>query len=296
MPATGTANFILYGGFPGSLAKSWDKDNQYVASVYMKQLDAAFSSFNFAFGDVTDAQRETQYTIDFNITDTSNVTFTGSGFDVNSYGYESLPEGWIRVWWSVDSSGQAGTVDGDNMRLYLYLYGPGVSDLNAMYGKQGVALMRPMVEILPIGSTINNVPRAYQEVQGEWDLGVTSIPEHQCSTEVELWPADWTTPGQALKTSFNREGGVWKTDYTQSAVNMSSEHVGDGWYKLTTSVSGTTAVTSTVEGDNVRVNFYPTQFDPDKNITAFSLISAPFIGMTGSLDVSSTPHTRGVLE
>jgi hypothetical protein len=296
MPATGTSNFILYGGLPGNLTKSWDEDNQYVASIYMKQLDAAFSSFNFAFGDVTSPAQEELYKIAFNITDTSTVTFTQVRQGVNDYGYESLPEGWVRIWWSVDSSGISNTLDGDNMRLYLYLYGPGASDFNAMYGKQGIALMRPMVEILPIGSTINNVPRAYQEVNGVWDLGVTSIPEHQCSTEVELWPADWTTPGQALKTSFDREGGVWKTDYTQSAVNMSSEHVGDGWYKLTTSVSGTTASPSTVEGDNVRVMFYPTQFDPDKNITAFSLISAPFIGMTGSLDVSSVPHTRGVLE
>jgi hypothetical protein len=79
-------------------------------------------------------------------------------------------------------------------------------------------------------------------------------------------------------------------------MNKSSEHVGDGWYKLTVSISGTDLASATVEGDNARSIFYPTQFDPDKNITAFSLISAPFIGMTGSLDVSSVPHTRGVLE
>ena len=183
------------------------------------------------------------------------------------------------------------TVDNDNLAFYLYNGNYGTS-----YANKELIVMRPMLEIVPPGTVVNNVPRAYQEVDGVWNLGVTSIPEHQCSTEVELWPADWSSPTAAFKTTFDREGGVWRTDYTQSAVNMSSEHVGDGWYKLTTSISGTTSNPSTVEGDNVRVTFYPTQFDPDKNITAFSLISAPFIGMTGSLDVSSVPHTRGVLE
>ena len=268
----------------------WDQDNEYIGSFYVKRPDTGTQTVDITVRDGTHPARS--YITKFTFNDESITTFTDVANDGVYYcsgGYEELPDNWYRIWTHVHTIDPSVSLDGDGVRLYLY-NGPASNYDKKLY------MMRPMLEIVPAGHTIKNVPRAYQEVYGEWDLGVTSIPEHQCSTEVELWPSDWSAPTAAFKTTFDREGGVWRTDYTQSAVNMSSEHVGDGWYKLTTSISGTTSNSSIVEGDNMRVVFYPTQFDPDKDITAFSLISAPFIGMTGSLDVSSVPHTRGVLE
>jgi hypothetical protein len=107
---------------------------------------------------------------------------------------------------------------------------------------------------------------------------------------------------------FRREGGVWELldpedsiyNFNKLAGNASAKHVGDGWYKLTHSLSGlftdTVRSRTAVEGENVRVlspaDFYPV----DVNRISHSLLGSPFIGMTGSLDVSSVPHTRGVLE
>ena len=145
-----------------------------------------------------------------------------------------------------------------------------------------------MLEIVPQGTVINNVPRSYQAVDGEWDLGVTSIPEHQCAEQLRLILQELDIPGTTNGASYNFSGGMLYTTPPHANTNTSVKYLGDGWYNAILSTSGT--YTSRNEGDRFRLKIFPTEYVPDENRTSYGMFAQPFMGMTGDVNTSSVDY------
>jgi hypothetical protein len=205
----------------------------------------------------------------------SSITSNTTEYTALPFGYESVADGWYRIWYGATPNYSSTISEGD--RITIDIGGAGTS----------FWMMRPMLEKVGANTTITTPPRSYQAVQGEWDLGVTSIPEHKCAQQVALALYDSQPPGANYFVRYEFSGGLLGVE--SGNYNQSVEYLGDGWYNAIVSTSGL-ASANTKEGDKMYVAAYPTGFTAQLNNSTYGMFAQPFLGLTGDLNTSSVDY------
>jgi hypothetical protein len=272
-------------------------DENYVASVYIKphESDCPDKIYIGLWDRNVPANGFADAAVFINLTDASTVRSVQSlgtgitgGYEILSgvdyapgLGYPNDMSGVaMRVWANIDSSAFINSL-------------AGVSALDEMVYRIGVYdgtvdFFNPMLERIPNTKPFKDVPTSYSESA---ELGVTSIPEHQCAAELKNFIFDYDAPYNSEVATFKFNGGVVEDATSLSDRMMTSkEYLGDGWYNCKFAVSSMSVEANTFEGDRVYIKPYYAERANDVSGVCYGLFGQPFLGLTGSLTTSSVDY------